>query len=127
MTRSGSAYELPTWEHLTRGSASSSSPGLLPTPTASDRFGPGTHGEGGQDLRTTIALLMTDRLLPTPTTEPDTGNGHARNLGTEAKLLPTPTGTNQRGNRTNGRGEQLLPGVALALGAITGPRSNDGN
>ena len=30
-------------------------------------------------------------LLPTPTTEPMTGNGHARNLGKEVKLLPTPT------------------------------------
>jgi hypothetical protein len=29
-------------------------------------------------------------LLPTPTTEPMTGNGHARNLGREAQLLPTP-------------------------------------
>lgn len=29
-------------------------------------------------------------LLPTPVTEPDTGNGHARNLGKEARLLPTP-------------------------------------
>lgn len=32
---------------------------LLPTPTASDRFGAGEHGEGGQDLRTTITLLPT--------------------------------------------------------------------
>ena len=30
-------------------------------------------------------------LLPTPTTQPTTGNGHARNLGGEARLLPTPT------------------------------------
>ena len=29
-------------------------------------------------------------LLPTPTTAPTTGNGHARNLGGEARLLPTP-------------------------------------
>ena len=34
---------------------------LLPTPTASDRFGPGTHGDGGADLRTAVTLL------PTPT------------------------------------------------------------
>jgi hypothetical protein len=32
---------------------------LLPTPTASDRFGAGQHGDGGQDLRTTISLLPT--------------------------------------------------------------------
>ena len=30
-------------------------------------------------------------LLPTPVTEPATGNGHARNLGKEAALLRTPT------------------------------------
>lgn len=29
-------------------------------------------------------------LLPTPTTQPATGNGHARNLGKEVQLLPTP-------------------------------------
>lgn len=29
-------------------------------------------------------------LLPTPVCEPDTGNGHARNLGKEIQLLPTP-------------------------------------
>jgi len=34
---------------------------LLPTPTASDRFGAGSHGEGGPDLRTTVSLF------PTPT------------------------------------------------------------
>jgi DNA (cytosine-5)-methyltransferase 1 len=32
---------------------------LLPTPTASDRFGSGKHGDGGQDLRTTVSLLPT--------------------------------------------------------------------
>lgn len=30
-------------------------------------------------------------LLPTPTTQPTTGNGHARDLGTEVRMLPTPT------------------------------------
>lgn len=57
---------------------------LLPTPRSSDSNGAGMHGGGGVDLRTAVALL------PTPTTEPTTGNGHARNLGAEAKLLPTP-------------------------------------
>lgn len=33
---------------------------MLPTPTASDRFGAGAHGDGGSDLRTTIA----EALLP---------------------------------------------------------------
>lgn len=40
-------------------------------------------------------LLSDDgRLLPTPTTAPETGNGHARNLGAEAKLIPTPRAQN---------------------------------
>lgn len=33
----------------------------------------------------------TVRLLPTPTTQPTTGNGHARDLGTEVRMLTTPT------------------------------------
>jgi DNA (cytosine-5)-methyltransferase 1 len=48
---------------------------LLPTPRAT---------RGGRHTETTA-------LLPTPTTQPTTGNGHARNLGAEARLLPTPT------------------------------------
>lgn len=58
---------------------------LLPTPRTSDTNGAGAHGQGGLDLRTAVTLL------PTPTTQPDTGNGHARNLGKEVRLLPTPT------------------------------------
>jgi DNA (cytosine-5)-methyltransferase 1 len=42
-------------------------------------------------------------LLPTPTTEPTTGNGHARNLGAEIKgsvtLLPTPKANDDLGTR----------------------------
>ena len=40
-------------------------PGLLLTPRTSDMNHPGLHGNGGQDLRTTIAIGM--NLLPTPT------------------------------------------------------------
>ena len=58
---------------------------LLPSPRTSDANGAGAHGTGGLDLRTAVALL------PTPTTQPMTGNGHARNLGREVALLPTPT------------------------------------
>lgn len=96
---------------------------LLPTPKASDANTPYSHGDGGDGLREAIDLLPTPRrgagmtsplrpnatdpsrledavainLVPTPTTQPMTGNGYARNLGTEAqKMLPTPT-TTQRG------------------------------
>ncbi|MEU2171710.1 hypothetical protein ACH47V_32605 [Micromonospora chersina] len=34
----------------------------LPTPRASDARGPGHHGDGGPDLRTTVAQLATSRL-----------------------------------------------------------------
>jgi DNA (cytosine-5)-methyltransferase 1 len=42
------------------------------------------------NLLPTPAVNDMGAMLPTPTTEPDTGNGHARNLGREA-LLPTTT------------------------------------
>lgn len=102
MTRSGSAYELPTWAPPTAGSGCSSSPGreaptpvpsLLPTPEAKlsdsgpDYARANREGSGGDDLTTTI----------------------------HRHLLPTPTGTNSHGNGHNSRGEPLLPAVAASL------------
>lgn len=82
---------------------------LLPTPRTSDTNGAGAHGQGGLDLRTAVTLL------PTPTTQPDTGNGHSRNLGKEVRLLPTPRasdgphgGPNSRGSK----GDLALPAAA---------------
>lgn len=77
----------------------------LPTPTVSDTNGAGKHGDGGLDLRTAVSLL------PTPTTQPETGNGHARNLGKEAKLLQTPltttsTGVQELERQIGGRGSR---------------------
>jgi hypothetical protein len=46
---------------------------LLPTPRTSDTNGPGAHGQGGMDLRTTVALL------PTPVAQPS-GNTPERHL-----------------------------------------------
>lgn len=121
MTRGGTAYEQPTSARLMAGSASSCSlptpratrdgsatetVNLLPTPTVND-MGEGKtvehwdkwtatmqarHGNGnghGKSL-----AIEAQRLLPTPTTQPTTGNGHARNLGKEIALLPTPKATN---------------------------------
>jgi len=66
--------------------------GFLPTPTASDTNGAGPHGDGGADLRTTVAML------PTPNAADGNGGGrlnspgHQRTLpGTVRELLPTPT------------------------------------
>jgi hypothetical protein len=67
----------------------------LPTPTVGDSKSarnstakrsriPPTGIHAGDTLTDWVTLL------PTPTTEPMTGNGHARNLGKEVALLPTP-------------------------------------
>lgn len=143
MTSSGAAYALPTWEHRTAGSASSSSrPAgtLLPTPEAKlsdsgpDYARASRSGSGGDDLTTTVhrELLPTpttqdasntpgpessqfDRntpplnalvtLFPTPVTDPDSANGHARDLRNEAlTLLPTPNASDCKGSgATQGR------------------------
>jgi hypothetical protein len=58
----------------------SSLPCLLPTPTASDRFGAGTHGEGGSDLRTTVTLFPTPRAT-------DGTNGGPNQRGTSGDLM----------------------------------------
>lgn len=81
MTRNGVAFELPTWEHRTAGSGSSSSPQdetLLLTPVASEGIKPSnTMGvsrrlETGQVFLTNQIVSLcgldpTERLLPTPT------------------------------------------------------------
>jgi hypothetical protein len=56
---------------------------------------------GGELFELPMPVLPTvepesSSLLPTPTTEPMTGNGHARNLGKEAQLLPTPKTTDAK-------------------------------
>jgi hypothetical protein len=103
----GELFELPTPELATSEPASSS----LPTPTtqpttgnghARNTNGAGSHGDGGSDLRTTIAML--------PTPNAADGNG---------------------GGRGNSHGHQkTLPGTvrqALSPGATTAPPSPDGN
>lgn len=50
--RNGLAFELPTSAHLTAGSASSSSRGLLPTPTAAEaEGGPRDRNRPGATMR----------------------------------------------------------------------------
>jgi hypothetical protein len=110
MTCGGRAFELQMSAHPTAGNGSSS---LLPTPRTSDTNGPGEHGTGGPDLRTVVGDL-----LPTPVTQPDTGNGHARNLGKEVQLLPTPRasdGTKGGPNQRGSSGDLMLPSVVQLL------------
>lgn len=81
--------------------------GLLPTPTARDHKG---HNQRRDNT------CLTGALLPTPTTQPTTGNGHARNLRTE--LLPTPRatdGTKGGPNQRGSSGDLMLPSAVTHL------------
>lgn len=131
MTRSGAAFELPTPALPTAGSASSSLPTprasrgasgtetmyalgaersdtnrtqgevLLPTPMTSEARGIGVHGQGAQDLRTTIALLKTplSNLGQNGGSQhPDKrrAGGHGPTLADEVEhLLPTATASSR--------------------------------
>lgn len=91
---------------------------LLPTPRAA-------RGASGTETMYALGAERSDAdrpqgevLLPTPTTEPQTGNGHARNLGKEAQLLPTPRasdGTNGGPGQRGSSGDLMLPSAALHL------------
>lgn len=121
---------------------------LLPTPTVSDTNGPGKHGTGGLDLRTTVSLLPTPTVMDmganyTPEEWEawkaakkaihQNGNGHGASLTQEAiSLLPTPkAGDGERGRDlprlredTNSR---ELATAAGWIGASTSQPSDDGN
>ena len=58
---------------------------LLPTPTTTQR-GTDANLDSRDGARANLHNEVA-KLLPTPTTEPMTGNGHARNLGKEVQLL----------------------------------------
>lgn len=77
---------------------------LLPTPVVTDSFGSRRSTARTEEWTSNEGTTLTDalwelqgretdtrgKLLPTPVTDPDSANGHARNLSAEAKLLPTP-------------------------------------
>jgi DNA (cytosine-5)-methyltransferase 1 len=100
---------------------------LLPTPAAgmpNDSEDPeqwqARHdhhaGKGDDATRSGMPLAIAAKLLPTPVTEPDTANGHARNLGAEARaLLPTQTAGLAGAGNTSRSGaridEKLLNGI----------------
>lgn len=116
MTVNGVAYELPTWEHHTADTASSSSQhdeGLLRTPTASEVAGGMMHPDRCKAENKTLRLAsqmvelanpgQLSPLLKTPTTQlavnggsqhPDKrkAGGHGPTLADEVEhLLPTVT------------------------------------
>lgn len=114
----GSCWELTRSAHPTAGTGASSS--LLPTPTASDRFGPGAHGDGGADLRTTISLLPTPRATDGTKGGPNQrgSSGDLMLPSAVAKLLPTPQAHDGRPS------SPVLPSADLAARRIAEGRSN---
>lgn len=150
MTRSGSAFGLPTSALPTAASGCSS---LLKTPTAQlavnggsqhpDKRRAGGHGP-------TLADEV-EHLLPTPAVNdmgaaytPETwdqwtarmrdrhgnGNGHGRSLSIEAqRLLPTPTSMDSKASGGSSPSDVTLTDavVRTSLGALTNPRFADGS
>lgn len=93
---------------------------LLPTPRTTDMNGPGSHGDGGIDLRTAVSLMPT----PTATDSKASGGSVPANktlndaiVRTGEVLLPTPTVGNATGGNAQRGGasgkERLLPGLAV--------------
>lgn len=121
------AGQTPPWRALSTTPRRDRAPlTLLPTPTATP-YGSNRSASDGATVRPSLAaiehLLPTPRtvrggsgtetvaLLPTPTTAPMTGNGHARNLGSEVALIPTPSVADSTGGharRGGARGDELL-------------------
>jgi hypothetical protein len=139
MTVSGRLYPLPALEPRTAASASSSSPGLLPTPMAADgglsRGSLGGGGAGGFGLRDAVRSL-----LPTPAAR-DWKSGQSNIMDRNARplsevietgLLKTPTaqlavnGGSQHPDkrRAGGHGPTLADQVEHEL--LPTPRATDG-
>lgn len=104
---------------------------MLPTPTVGDSKQarnstakrhklPPTGIHAGDTLTDAVTLL-----LPTPTTEPMTGNGHARNLGREAKRLPTPTADGGMRNTNDTSDYLTLSGALTRLRSVDGSESSE--
>ena len=90
MTRNGRLYPLPTlWGHRIAASEFSSSPGLLPTPTAKLAQDSQTHRSGARTdelLLTGVAKALTSgSLLPTPTAHDD-GKSPEAHMAMKARM-----------------------------------------
>jgi hypothetical protein len=98
---------------------------LMPTPSAADGLGGHERRGGARGDELLLAGLV--KTFPTPTTQPTTGNGHARNLGKEIKMLPTPTARESKGkDAANREGGASLTHL-VSTGALTNPLSDAGN
>ena len=150
--RNGSVYARPTSAPLTDASGSSSSPGLLPTPTTLDHVEKRTmHAGGNLTLQGSVAGVNpkdATRLLPTPRTTDGNGAGsHGQggmDLRTTVTLLPTPAAGNfndgesveswearrqrnlEKGINGNGQGTPLGMAVRMLPGVDTSQPSDGG-
>lgn len=120
-TRAGRAYARPMWVHLTAASESSSSPGLLPTPSVADGTG-GHMTRGGARSNELLLGGIAAQLLPTPRTTDGNGAGHhgqgGMDLRTTVTLLPTPKatdGTKGGPNQRGSSGDLTMPSVVHQL------------
>ncbi len=130
MTRGGLVFELPTPGHRTGGSGCS----LLPTPRTIDMNGPGVHGTGGQDLRTTAALLRTpvaDEDGGGPL-HPDTAKERGQTLRLTGQvlaltgyLLPTPRASDGEKGGPNQKGSKGDLTISSAVHLLPTPAAND--
>lgn len=93
MTRSGTAYALPTWVHRTDASGSSSSRGLLPTPKASNNENRSSAWANGPNLGEAIAAL-----LPTPRATDGTKGGPNQRGSSGDLMLPSAVQTDRWGD-----------------------------
>lgn len=124
--RSGRVYQRPTSAHLMADSVSSSSPGrakLLSTPdTVPEAPNTGSNSHKAGNVVGLGNQVMS--LLPTPVTDPQSANGHARDLGGEVKLLPTTTAMDSEASGGNAPRSVTLTDavVRTRLGADENPR-----
>lgn len=123
MTRSGVAYELPTWEPLTGGIESSSSPD-------GTKGGPNQRGSSGDLMNPKRAGQLDEvatHLLPTPTAR-DWKGPNQRQDGSclHGALLPTPAAADgERASLTYVRGNPTLLG-AVSTGDSSSPQFDAG-
>ena len=111
--------------------SSTSSPGLLPTPTVSDTNGAGAHGTGGPDLRTAVSLLPTPKATDGTKGGPNQrgSSGDLTMPSAVMQFLPTPTCMDAKASGGNSPSNVTLTDavVRTSLGARTNPRFADGN
>jgi hypothetical protein len=124
--RSGSVYARPTPAPRTAGSASSSSPGLLPAPVASDTANPPGPEKILERSAHSRGVKLSEHLLRTPTATPY-GNNQSPSPGAAVRpsldqlapmLLPTPRatdGTNGGPNQRGSSGDLMLPSAVMLL------------